>query len=328
MALAALALGAAGFLRAPAQDDSAPPVEELVVNQAAGRVITAVVKGGIVIATVEDAIEPGTRLPAPIPIASNRVGIILGADQWVSPSAQPDLGRLDLELPHIRSLPVAETPHLAAGVEGGEASDIEAIGKPLRDRIAELAGGIHSNVNWPADQPLVELILADYLSGYGPEVWQVTYALEQEQQQGDYWVTNVERPVYTQIWPPEKGQPHTLMEFDYPVGDSSRTLLDRLRARDSRLDPLVHGDPQMADAASKFLSGQSTQIPATEAVQFLRAALTAIAPPDALQSAAIIREETGFDWILAPPTEPRKPRVAEGDRPPGAPTLVHPQTTP
>ena len=326
---AVLAGGAAWCCVLPgagAQNDPQAQVEEVVVNQAAGRVVIAVVKGAILIGTVEEAIEPGTRPPVPVPVNGNRAGVILGAVQWTSPSLSKDLARLDLELPHIREAVLGDAPTLGGG-ENKEASDIEAIGKPLRDRLGEVAGSIHGKVDWPTNEPVAELVLADYIADYGPEVWQITYSMEQQQQHGDYWVTNVDDPVYLQSWPPEKGQPHTLMEFDYPAKATQAFVLDLLRQKDPRLDKLVHSDPQMADAAGKFLSGDSMKITAGEATQFLRAALGAIAPANAPQTMAIITQDRGFDWILPPPPEPKtaKPSL-QNTRPADAPSLGHPHS--
>jgi hypothetical protein len=52
--------------------------QELVANLAAGRVIIAVVKDAILIATIENPIEADTRPPAPVEIESSRAGILLG----------------------------------------------------------------------------------------------------------------------------------------------------------------------------------------------------------------------------------------------------------
>jgi hypothetical protein len=309
------------LFRATAQDDSEQSVEELVVNQAAGRVVIAVVKNAILIGTAENPIEAGTRPPVPVALTSVRAGTILGAVEWTSPSLQKDLGRLDQELPQLRSALGDDAPRLGTGLTNTEASDIEAIGKPLRERLTNLVGNIHSNLDWPADDPIVKLVLADYVEGYGPEIWQVTYLMSQEQQRGDYWVTNVGEPVYLQFWPPEKGQPHTLVEFDYPQKEAPTLLLDLLRQKDPRLQGLLRGDPQMADTANKLLSGDSMKITATDATQFLRAAMGAITPADTPQTMAIIREQTGFDWILRPPAEPKSPKST---RPAGAPSLAHP----
>ncbi|HXA56146.1 MAG TPA: hypothetical protein VNU84_01835 [Candidatus Acidoferrum sp.] len=309
---------------AAAQDDADASVEEVVVNQAAGRVIVAVVKNAILIATIENPVEAGTRPPIPVALSGLRAGTILGADEWTSPSLQTILGRLDQDLPQLHAAIGEQGPRLSVGAAGAEASDIEAVGKPLRERLAGLAGDIHSPLNWPEKEPVLELVIADILEGYGPEVWQVSYTMSQQQQQGDYWVTNIEDPVYLQIWPPEKGDPHTLMEFSYPFDKAPASLLDLLRRKDPRFDGLLHGDAKMADTANKFLSGDSTKIAAGDATQFLRAALASITPPNARQTMAVIREQTGFEYILAPPAEPKAPRMSQPNRPADAPSLAHP----
>src|ERR1700690_4082521 len=86
--------------------------QELVANLAAGRVVIAVVKDAILIGTVENPIEAETRTPAPVEIETSRVGIILGAIDWFSPSSQQQVARLDKELPHLRAYQVTVTPHL------------------------------------------------------------------------------------------------------------------------------------------------------------------------------------------------------------------------
>lgn len=319
----AVALCACLLIRVKAQDDSQQTVEEVVVNQAAGRVVIAVVKHAILVATAENPIEPGTRPPIPTQVSTMRAGILLGADEWASPSLQKDLGRLDQELPHLNS-PLAagaDTPTLGGATANTEASDIESIGKAVRQRLGELAGNIHNGLDWPANSPVAQLVLADYASNYGPEVWQLTYSMEQEQQHGDFWVTNISDPVFLQIWPPEKGQPHTLMEFDFPQKDAPLSLLDLLKQKDPHLESVIQGDRTMANTANEFLTGDSLKISATDATQFLRAAMAAITPANQPQTMAVIRDENGFDWVLRPPAEPKPPK---GARPAGAPSLANP----
>ena len=60
----------------------------------------------------------------------------------------------------------------------------------------------------------------------------------------------------------------------------------------------------MAEVAGHILQGEINKVSAEDATQFLRAALDAIAPPKARETIAIIYEDTGFEWILAPPPEP------------------------
>jgi hypothetical protein len=309
--------------RAAAQATSDAPQEEIVANLAAGRVIIAVLKDAILVGTIENPIEAQTRPPVPVPIGSRRVGIILGSVYWFSPSSQLDIARLDKELPHLRSQIVAETPRLRQSQAGAEANDIESIGQGLRDRLNEVAKGMHTNIHMPPGEPLAQLIVADYIPGYGPEIWQLTYTLEQAPEHGDYWDSRVPRPRYLQFWPPEKGQPHTLVEFHYPPEDKSPSLIDLLRANDPRLEKICASDAKMKMVADLLVAGESGKVLAADAVQFLRAAFNVIAEPKDRETMAIIADESGFAWILSPPAEPKKPGQ-EKQREPDAPSLLAP----
>jgi hypothetical protein len=307
-----------------AQSQQAPdtPVEETVANLAAGRVVLAVVKDAIIAGTIENPIEPETHVPEPVVLASERFGVLLGAVEWWSPSSNLEIAQLERELPHLRTYAVAAPPHLGQSQGGDEASDIEIIGQGLLERLNEAAQGLHSNVQLPPDEPLTELILADYLAGYGPEIWQLSYGLKQEQQQNDYWTSRVLQPRYEQFWPPEKGQPHTLVEFDYPPENAAPTLLELLRHGDRRLEAIRSSDAQMGEVASRLVAGESDKLNSTEVVQFLRAALDATAPAHARETMAILKPETGLSWILAPPAEPARHRPQPNqNRPANAPTL-------
>jgi len=299
------------------------PTEEVVANLAAGRVVIAVVKDAILIGTVENPVEAGSHPPIPVPISTDRVGIVLGAVDWLSPSSHQELARLDQELPHLRSHLVTQTPHIASAGGGDEATDIEAVGQGLLERLDQVVPDLHEKLDLPDTEPIVQLIVVDYLPGYGPEVWQLSYGIEQEEQDNDYWTTRVLRPGYLQFWPPEKGQPKTLIEFAYPPDNPPPTLLDLLRNHDERLAKVIASDPKMAETANRFAEGESNKVNLTDATQFLRAALDAIAPPNARETMATITEESGFAWILAPPSEAR-PSGIQQERPPGAPTLAGP----
>lgn len=313
-------------LHLAAQEVSDTPQEEIVANLAAGRVVIAVVKDAILIATVEDPIEAQTRVPTPVPVSDMRIGVILGADEWFSPSTLEELARLDAELPRIRAQTASTAPRLEPPGEGSQATDIQSIGQGLLERLSDLAKGLHGKIRLPEGEPIAELIIADYLQGYGPEVWQVTYAIEQQEERADYWDTRVPQPRYLQFWPPEKGQPHTLVEFFYPPQSGSPTLLDMLRQKDPRIEKAVMSDSKIWEVADQFLKGESQKVSAADATQFLRAALEAIAPPKARQTMAVLSAETGFHWILPPPPEPKKPGPPK-QRPPGAPTLIKPPSS-
>ncbi len=303
------------------QDEPGTPTEETVANLAAGRVIIAVVKDAILIATIENPIEAETRPPTPVVLSSERAGIILGADNWSSPSSKQEIAQLDTELPHLRSHLLPSAPHLQAEQGGGEATDVEAVGQGLLERLNDVGQSLHGKVNLPANEPITELILVGYLPGYGPDIWQLAYQIEQEEQGSDYWTTRVLRPSYLQFWPPEKGQPRTLVEFSYPSDHTPTPLLELLRQKDPRIEQIGGSDPKMAEVASHFLEGESNKVLAVDATQFLRAILSVIAPPNARETMCSIREETGLEWILAPPPELPTPGN-RSERPPGAPSLM------
>lgn len=312
-------LFAACALPVSAQEPGAPS-EETVASLAAGRVVIAVVKDAILVATVENPIEADTHPPIPVAISTDRVGVILGAVRWSSPSTQQQIAWLDQELPHLRSRTASFTPRLGESQGGEEATDIEEIGQGLLERLNDVAQGLHGKVDLSGGDPLAELIIADYHSNYGPEIWQLTFGIKQEEEETDYWTTRVLRPRYLQFWPPEKGQPRTLVEFSYPSDAALTPLLTLLEQKDPRLEKIVGSDPQMADVASHFLAGESNKASAAGATQFLRAVLDAIAPPKARETMAIINPETGFAWILPPPPEP-KVALPQADRRADAPSL-------
>jgi hypothetical protein len=321
---------ALGFLllssAASSQQNAEVPREEIVANLAAGRVVIAVVKDAILVGTIENPIEPQSRVPSPVQLSSERLAVTLGAVDWFSPSSRETLARIDTELPHLHGHSVPSGPHLRQAEPGSEASDIEAIGQGVMERLNEVARGLYSKIEQPPDEPLAQLIVVDYLTGYGPEVWQVSYGMEQEQQRGDFWDTRVLRPKYLQFWPPEKGQPHTLVEFVYPPENAPASLIDLLRQNDPRLAKLLAPDSKMGAVAAQFLQGDSKKIRSEDATQFLRAALAAIASPNERETFAVIGEETGFAWILAPPAEANKPgQVKQLTHPNDAPSLIkHP----
>lgn len=324
--LGILLLDSEAFPLAPlrkAPGEQSTPSEEVVANLAAGRVIIAVVKDAILVGTVENPIEAGSHPPVPVPIATDRIGIVLGAVDWISPSSHQQLARLDQELPHLHGRLVTSEPHLGTTQGGDEATDIEAVGEGLLERLDQVAPDLHAKLDLPESEPLAELIVVDILPGYGPEVWQLSYGITQEEEENDYWTTRVLRPTYLQLWPPEKGQPHTLVEFAYPPDEAQPSLVELLRKGDPRLGKITSSDPRMADVANRFLEGQSNKIYAADATQFLRASLDAIAPANARETMASITQDKGFGWILPPPPEP-KAGAAEQERPAGAPTLMGP----
>ena len=297
---------------ASAQEGEQNPVAGL----AAGRVFLYVASDGIVIGALEQNSKAGARPPVILPLGAGRIAILLGPVEWASSSSSQAPVHLDRELPRLanQAAPGRRQP------TPGQASDIEAIGVALLERLRALAGQLYAKVALRRDQPLVELLLVDLTEDYGPEVWLLSYRVTQDALGNDYWRTRVLRPSYTQLYPPEKGQPRTLIEVRYPGDAPGPALLELLNQNDPRLARLRTADLPTTRAVERLTSGQSNKAAVDDAAVFLRAALPAIAGQDTKLVMAVLQERRGFAWLLEPP-EP--PQSAEEGKPrePGAPTL-------
>src|ERR1700683_249607 len=224
----------------PQEDTS----EEIVANLAAGRVLIAVFKDGIAVGTTENKFESSSEIPLIVPLNSERVGVLLGAVDWFSPSTRTSIADLPRELPHLRYHPAyaatsenkPDAPHLVQPpANGATAADIEQSSLGVMSRLSEVSSNIHGHVDVKPDEPLTELVLVDYLEAYGPEAWLMTYHIDQQPERGDFWVTQVKRPRYTQLWPPDKTAPHLLLEVDYPSIPDKSTLLSLLTSNSPQL---------------------------------------------------------------------------------------------
>jgi hypothetical protein len=300
------------------------PNDEVVANLAAGRVIVAVVKDAILTATIENPVEPQTRIPTPVELGTRSLGIFLGAVEWTAPSSHLVIARLDRDLPRLHGKVASSGPHLQQAQPGAEAGDIDSIGHGVAERLNEIARNLHGKIDLPPDEPIAQLILADYMEYYGPEIWQLTFTLKQSMQREDYFDTHIPLPQYRQLWPPEKGQPRSLVEFHYPPEDSQPSMLDLIRNNNPDIEKLCSSDVKMREVRDRLLHGESNKILAVDAIQFLRSALNVIASPSARETIASIGMESGFSWILKPPAESQKPEEKK-ERPPDAPSLLHPQ---
>jgi len=295
--------------------------QELAVNLAEGRVIVCAAKDGIILATVDAHKEAGSRPPAVASLGPLRAGVILGAVEWVKPESMDPPVRLDAEFPRLAAAAVAST---GAEKSSATASDIESIGVSVLERVRVLAGQLHNKINLGEDEPLVRIVLADYVPGYGPEAWTLDYFVRQDQVASSYWRTRVLRPSYTQLYPPEKGQPHTLVEVRYPSADRAKDepeLRDLLQQNDPRLTTIRAANAGVAKSVTLVSEGQSQKSDAANDINFLRAALPAVVPPETEITMADVDFDKGFQWVM----HPRGPAVAPpaNDKPqePGAPTL-------
>jgi len=290
---------------------------EIVANVSSGRVLICVTKEGIAIGAYESKTEAESRPPAVVALSKRRAAILLGATEWADPGGGPAL-RLENELPRLAGQISGNDPRLTAE----KANDLEAIGLGLLEIIRPQTAKIHRKLDLGEDEPLVELIIVGYVPEYGAEVWSLQYRIAQEPLRGDFYRTRILRPRYTQLYPPEKGQPKTLVEAQYPpASDDALTLRERLKTDPALAAARTSTDPVIATASGLIEGGQSDKAKLDPAVQWLRGLLNATAPPDAVQAFAIIREaqqSAGFEWILEPPKQPERDAPA---RDPNAPTL-------
>ena len=304
-----------------------PASQELAVNLAEGRVVICAAKDGIILATIDSHGEPGSRPPEVAALGALRAGVILGAVEWVRPETQDKPIRLDAEFPHIAAaaLNISGRPN-----DSDAASDIEAIGVAVLERLRLLADALHNKINLAEDEPLIRVVLAGFIPNYGPEAWTLDYHVRQDDLGNGYWRTRVLRPSYTQLYPPEKGQPHTLVEVRYPPENRAKDepeLLDLLQQNDPRLARIRAANAILAKSVGFVVEGQSQKSDAASDIDFLKSALAAVTPPEGNLTMANVNFDRGFQWVLEP-REPAglspadaKPPADSKPQEPGAPTL-------
>jgi hypothetical protein len=301
-----------------AQEEGA---QEVAVNLAEGRVVVCAAKDGIIVATADAHSEPGSRQPVVVTLSALRAGVLLGAVEWIQPESTDKPVRLDSELSRIAAaaLNTSGRPNY-----NNAATDIESIGVALLERVREIAGQLHHKINISEDEPLIRLVLVDYVPDYGPEAWTVDYHIRQDSLAKDYWRTRVLRPSYNQLYPPEKGQPHTLVEVRYPPANRATAapeLLDLLRQNDPRLARMRTANEILARSVASVVGGESQKSLAASDAEFLRAALPAVTPPETKLTMGLIDFDRGFKWLIEP-TEAAVPGPADAKpREPDAPTL-------
>ena len=179
-----------------------------------------------------------------------------------------------------------------------------------------------------ADDPIFEVIVLGFARNYGPEVWQLEYRIEQQQvaTRGEYWQTRIQRPRFTQLYPPEGGKhaAHTLIETRYPaetVGKNQNNeppLIALIQGGDPSISKLRSSDQKFIKVVDAIDKGQAQKAIAIDSADFLRAALPLIAGGNKF-ILGTMEEQRGFNWIV-PPDEPVQ-KTDDKSRPPSAPSL-------
>jgi hypothetical protein len=285
---------------------------EIVANLATGRVVFCVTKDAIIVAATSGGGEVGSRPPAVLPVSSGRIGVLLGAIDWTAPDTAKTT-RFDAELPAVAGNALRRPTQKPAE----EPSEIEDIGVGVLELIRPLVDQIHHKLDLAADEPIVELILADYVQDYGPEIWTLQYRVRQQNIAPDFWQTRIMRPAYIQLYPPEKGRPHTFIESDYPAKIPQLRLTERMAQTDPQLERIAHSSRDMSEAMAFISAGNSTKAPSSPVSDFMRAAIPIAGGDQQNLVMALLDMNRGFQWLLAPqePIPPGKTQPTEPDAP-------------
>jgi len=281
--------------------------QEIAVDLAEGRVVICATKDAIILAAMDAHGEAGSLPPAIAILSAERIGVMMGAVEWVQPDSKDKPIRLDDE---FRGLIAAALNTGGQKNNGFSTTDIESIGIAVLERVRVLAALLHHKINLGEDEPLIRIVLAGYVRDYGPEAWTIDYHIRQDDLGNDIWRTRVLRPSYNQLYPPEKGQPKTFMEVRYPPENRANgepELLDLLQQNDSRLTQFRAANEIQAKSVTLAVEGQSQKADAVNVVNFMKAALPAIAPPETKLTMAKVEYDGGFQWILQPPKAPAAP---------------------
>ena len=287
---------------------------EVAVNLTEGRIVMCATKDGIVLAAMDAHGEGGSRAPEIAILSALRIGVMLGAVEWVLPDSQDKPARLDAEFTHIVSAALNTGGQKDAAFQ---ATDLESIGIAVLERVRVLAAQLHHKVNLRPDEPLLRIVLAGFVPNYGPEAWVLDYRIEQDALGNNIWRTRVLRPSYNQLYPPDKGKPKTLMEVRYPPENRSSgdpELLDLLQQNDARLAGIRAANEIQAKSVAFVVEGQSQKSDEASLVNFLKAALPAVSVPDTKLTMAMVDYDRGFQWILQPP-KPAAPPPKPGEKP-------------
>ncbi len=289
--------------------------DEIVANLAGGRVIVHVAKDKIVFAAIDQQVEPNSIPPRVLSIDHTHIGVLLGASEW-RVTSDPKPIRLDRDFPHL----TGKNPHYATDPEE-IAPDLDVIGISFLERLRPLVTQLHHKLEFKPDEALFEVVLIGFApEDYGPEVWTIQYHIHQEEiaTRGDFWQTRLLRPRFTQLYPPEKKAPKTLVEVRYPETIQGPTLQQLIEGNDPEIEKVYRGDPKFAKVAESIDHGQANKAAPQDATDFLRAVLPLIAEKAPFILGTIT--ESGFDWVV-PPDEPVEKAKEDKNQPPDAPSL-------
>ena len=298
-----------------AEDQDSDAGEEIVASLAGGSVIVHVAGDKIVFAAIDQPIEANSIPPRVLSVDSTHIGVLLGASEWRH-TYDPKPVRLDRDYPQIS----ARNPHYAVDPEQ-IAPDLDTMGVAFLERLRPLVSQLHHKIDFKPDEPIFEVVLIGFApNDYGPEVWTIEYRIKQEllSTRGNFLQTLLLRPRFTQLYPPEKHSPKTLVEVRYPATIPGPTLQQLIERNDPDIDNLSQGDPKFLKVEQDIDRGQANKAAPQDATDFLRAVLPLIAGKSRFILGTMT--EDGFDWVV-PPDEPVEKAKKDKNRPPEAPSL-------
>jgi hypothetical protein len=297
----------------PAQDREHG--DEIVANLAGGRVIVHVARDKIVFAAIDLPVEPSSVPPRVLSIDRAHIGVLLGASEWRSP-ADPKPVRLDKDFPQLSG----KDPRYDVNLDE-VAPDLDVIGVAFLERLRPLVAQLHHKIEFKPEEAIFEVVIIGFApNDYGPEVWTLEYRIQQQEiaTRGDFWQTRILRPRFTQLYPPEKHAPKTLVEVRFPDTLKGPTLQQLIQGNDPDLENVYRRDPKLTKVAEDIGRGQANKAVSEDATEFMRDVLPLVA-----EKATFIlgtMTERGFDWIV-PPDEPVEKAKEDKNKPPDAPTL-------
>ena len=299
----------------PAQDRE----DEIVANLAGGRVIVHVAKDTIIFAAIDQPVEPNSIPPRVAGVDATHIAVLFGASEWRIP-ADPKPIRLDRNFQRLGGRQARDD----AGPEEAE-PDLELIGTAFLEKLRPLVGQLHHKVDFSPNDPVFEMVIIGYAPGdYGPEVWVAEYHMEQEEvatRGEEYWQTRLLRPHFTQLYPPEKHAPRTLVEARYPTGLKGPTLEEMIKSNDPRISSVLQS-ARFEKVLENLRGGSAQKAAPADSVEFMRAAAALLAG-NSSYVIGTLEEQRGLNWVV-PPTEPVEKAQEDKNRPPDAPTLRRP----
>src|SRR5215467_4144144 len=293
--------------------------DEIVASLAGGRVIVHAAKDTVIFAAIDQPVEPNSIPPRVVGVDSTHIAVLFGASEWRIP-ADPKPIRLDRNVVRLGGREAREdaTPEEAE-------PDLELIGTAFLEKLRPLVGQLHHKVDFSPSEPMFEMVIIGYAPGdYGPEVWTVEYHMEQEEvatRGAEYWQTRLLRPHFTQLYPPEKHAPRTLVEARYPAGLKGPTLEEMIKSNDPHISSVLQ-NAHFEKVLENLRGGSAQKAAPADSVEFMRAAVPLLAG-GSHYVIGTLAEQHGLNWVV-PPTEPVEKVQEDKKRPPEAPTLRRP----